>query len=265
MQSHQILRHGPSAFFLALLLAPSASVMAEQTAPEETAYLQAHPELRLCVDPDWMPYERLDSDGHYQGLIAEYMALFQQRLGVRFRPVPVTSWSETRARYEAGECDIVSALNVSAERIRHLDFTQPYVESPAVLVVAEGSPANRLEDLAGRGLGMVEGYIYESKLRHDYPAINLEFVANMQEGLSRVARGELDATLGPLFLVAYSIQQQGLEGLKMVGNTEYQDQLRIGVRKGDSLLHAILNRQVQALSAEDHARIRRAWSRAEAD
>ena len=62
MQSHQILRHGPSALLLALLLAPSASVMAEQTAPEETAYLRAHPELRLCVDPDWMPYERLDAD-----------------------------------------------------------------------------------------------------------------------------------------------------------------------------------------------------------
>ena len=60
-------------------------------------------------------------------------------------------------------------------------------------------------------------------------------------------------------------QQQGLEGLKMVGNTEYQDQLRVGVRKGDRQLHAILNQQVQALSADDHARIRRAWSRAGAD
>jgi ABC-type amino acid transport substrate-binding protein len=266
MQSDQILRGALSALLLGL---SSWAGAAEQTVPalgpQEQAYLQAHPELRLCVDPDWMPYERLDTEGRHQGLIAEYMALFQQRLGVHFRPVPVTSWSETQARYEAGECDIVSALNVSVERIRYLDFTQPYVESPAVLVVPEGSPATRLQELAGGRLGMVEGYIYEAKLRADYPAISLEYVPNMQEGLSRVASGELDATLGPLFLVAYSIQQQGLEGLKMVGNTEYQDQLRVGVRKGDRSLHAILNSQVQALSADDHARIRRAWSRAGAD
>ncbi len=266
MQTYPTLRNGLGALLLGLFgWACAAEENAPLLGPEEQAYLQAHPELRLCVDPDWMPYERLDADGRHQGLIAEYMALFQQRLGVRFLPIPVASWSETQARYEAGECDIVSALNVSAERILYLDFTQPYVESPAVLVVLEGSSAAGLKDLGGVSLGMVDGYIYEAKLRADYPAVRLQYVANMQEGLVRVAAGELDATLGPLFLVAYLIQQQGLDGLKMVGNTEYQDQLRVGVRKGDILLHAILNRQVQALSAEDHARIRRAWLRAGVD
>jgi ABC-type amino acid transport substrate-binding protein len=266
MRTYPTLRHGLGALLLGLSgWACAADQNAPLLDPEEEAYLQAHPELRLCVDPDWMPYERLDADGRHQGLIAEYMALFQQRLGVRFRPVPVDSWNETQARYEAGDCDIVSALNVSAERILYLDFTQPYVESPAVLVVAEGSSAAALEDLGGANLGMVDGYIYADKLRADYPEVRLQHVANMQESLTRVAAGALDATLGPLFLIAYLIQQQGLEGLKMVGNTEYQDQLRVGVRKGDTLLHAILNRQVQALNAEDHARIRRAWLRAGAD
>ena len=28
--------------------------------PAEQSYLQEHSELSLCVDPDWLPYERLN-------------------------------------------------------------------------------------------------------------------------------------------------------------------------------------------------------------
>lgn len=266
MQLEPILRGALSALLIGLSSwAGAAEQTAPALAPQEQAYLQAHPELRLCVDPDWPPYEWIDADGRHRGLVAEYMALFQQRLGVRMRPVPAASWRDTQNRYQAGDCDIVAALNVSAERIRYLDFTQPYLESPAVLVVREDSPASKLADLDGARLGMVSGYVYESRLRDDFPAIVLEPVTNMQQGLARVASGELDATLGPLFLAAYLIQREGLDQLKMVGNTDYRDELRMGVRKGDRLLHAMLNRQVQALSADDHARIHRAWSRARAD
>ena len=68
MQTSPLLRQGLGALLLGL---SSWAFAAEQTAPalgpEERAYLAGHPDVRLCVDPDWMPYERLGADGRHQG------------------------------------------------------------------------------------------------------------------------------------------------------------------------------------------------------
>lgn len=227
----------------------------------EQNYLREHPEISMCVDPDWLPYEKLDSNGQHIGLVARYMALFQERLGVLIKPVQVKSWDESQVLYRAGKCDIVSALNITPERAEYLDFTRPYIKSPAVLVLREDErEVSSLAQMEHRTLGMVKGYVYESRLREDYPNIRITYLTNMQQGLEKISRGELDATLGPLFLISASIQYLGLDNLKMVGNTSYQDELHVGVRKNDILLLDAFNKIIASLSGEDHANIRHAWS-----
>jgi ABC-type amino acid transport substrate-binding protein len=241
-------------------LLAGASIAGPDLSGDDHAYLKAHPDLRLCVDPDWPPYEWLEQSDRHRGLVAAYMELFQERLGVSFRPVPVATWTETQRLYSKGECDIVSALNENDARAEYLNFTPPFLSSPAILVVRDGNrDVQSLADLAGRKLGMVPGYIYESKLRADHPDIELVEVTTMREGLNQVASEELDATLGPLFLVAYSINRLGLDNLTILGSTEYRDELRVGVRKGDAQLHSILTKLVSDLTPEDHARMRRIW------
>ncbi len=249
----------------AILLAAAAIVSGAEAEPDtlrltptEQDYLRDHAVLRMCVDPDWMPYEGLDAEGRHVGLVAEYMGLLQQRLGISLRPVPVQSWTETQQFYRTGQCDVVSALNESAERSQYLAFSEPYIRSPAVLVVAaEDQAIKNLADVNGHALAMVEGYIYAAKLRQDYPGIRLVYVASMEQGLQQVAAGEFAATLGPLYLVAESIQRLGLRNLKMIGSTEYRDQLRIGVPKDNLVLLDILNKAIAGLTPEDHSRLKR--------
>ena len=49
----------------------------------EKAWLQAHPVIRVGIDRDFAPYEWIDAKGNYVGLSAEYIALVEQRLGVK--------------------------------------------------------------------------------------------------------------------------------------------------------------------------------------
>jgi ABC-type amino acid transport substrate-binding protein len=212
----------------------------------------------MCVDPDWKPYEMLDDQGRHVGIVAEYMQLFQQRLGIAIEPVPVKTWAESQQLYRQGRCDIVSALNQTDERARYLDFSAPYLKSPAVLVMRDNEQRIRsLEQMQGYTLAMVKGYVYESSLRRDFPEIRLVQVANMEEGLQRVADGKVDATLGPLFLIAASIQGLGLENLNILGSTPYRDELRIGVRKGDAILLGLMNKSVSGLTGRDHTEAKR--------
>ncbi len=249
-------------FLSSLLL--SANLFASEIAltSEEQQYLSKHPQLSLCVDPDWMPYEQLDNKGNYTGLVARYMQLLQSKLAVSIRPKMTSSWDETQKQYQTGQCDLISALNITPQREKYMDFTQTYIQSPAVLVLPEGNEGDtELADLSGKTLAMVKGYVYESKLQKRYPDIKIIYSANMDEALMRVSLGQADATIGPMYLVFSATMKLNISNLKMLGNTEYQDELHIGIRKGDIVLLNIMNKALASLTPDDHRKMRQAGLR----
>ncbi|MFB1490335.1 MULTISPECIES: hypothetical protein [unclassified Thiocapsa] len=40
---------------------------------EERAFLDRLGPIRLCIDPDWMPFESLTADGRSQGIITDLL------------------------------------------------------------------------------------------------------------------------------------------------------------------------------------------------
>lgn len=229
--------------------------------PDEKAYLQDRSVFTLCVDPDWLPYEKIDKNGQYVGLVAEYMSVLQDRLNISLNIMKTKSWEETQKSYRKGSCDIVSALNKTAEREQYLTFTKPYINSPAVLAInANNKRDKNLADLKDKTLGMVKGYVYDSKLREQYPNINIKYFMNMEDAIQSVSNGDIDATLGPLFLLFALTQDTNSNKLKILGNSEFRDELRIGIKKDNLVLANIISKAVLSFSKKDNAQIRKSWA-----
>ena len=229
---------------------------------EEEHYLRTNPTIKVCVDPDWLPYEKLDANGRYTGLVAEYIDFFANKLQVKFEILNSDSWEETQNLYKEGKCDLVSALNKTSVREEHLVFTEPYITSPAVLVIKTNEQAKQLADYNGRKLAMVKGYVYDEKIRKQYPGIQIIYSQNMSEAISKVSNGEADATIAPLFL-AFSLLQEansGVANLTISGNSGYQDELRFGVTNNNDFLANILNKAVYSLTEDDHVFLKKKWS-----
>ncbi len=52
--------------------------------PEEKSYLAKLGAITICPDPDWVPYEFMDSQGNYTGIAADLLELIATRLGIKF-------------------------------------------------------------------------------------------------------------------------------------------------------------------------------------
>jgi len=245
----------------ALLLFAMMSWLSHASAAEmESSSLDEFSTVTMCVDPDWRPYESLDADGNHTGLVAEYIAILQTKMDIAIQVVKTKNWQESQQYYRENKCDIVSALNATEERAQYLAFTEPYLSSPAVLVLNENNQSDALlSDLDGKTLSMVPGYVYESKLRQDYPAIKIVYVANMEAALQQVASGEVTATLAPLFLTFALTQKMSLDNLKIMGQTAYKDELRIGIQKDNLPLAILFDKAVSSLTSEDHRNARKSW------
>jgi len=45
----------------------------------------------MCIDPDWMPYEKLENGKHI-GISADFFKIFQAQLPIPIKVVKTKSW-----------------------------------------------------------------------------------------------------------------------------------------------------------------------------
>ena len=57
------------------------------------------------------------------------------------------------------------------------------------------------------------------------------------------------------------MQEGQLKELKMIGDTGYRDELRIGAPKGQPMLVSIFDKVIASLTRIDHAMVKENWSK----
>ncbi len=225
----------------------------------EKAWLQAHRNLRLGFDPAWAPIEYRDTEGVHRGVAAEYLRKIADALAIRFDPGQARTWSATMEAAARGEVDVLSALMVTPEREKYLVFTRPFFQTSMVIATRrESATANRLEELAGRRVGVVQGYAVQSLLARDFPDVTVVPVRDNEEGLLALARGDLDAYIDAIPSITCAVQKLVLgDVIAVTGVTPYPYAVSIGVRKDLAPLRDIIDRFLETIPASERMTIER--------
>jgi two-component system, NarL family, sensor histidine kinase EvgS len=237
---------------LLLFLPISASVSSpfpdlELTASERQ-WLQDNPTVSFTGDPNWLPYEAFDSNGQYIGIVSEHLKLIAGITGIRFIMSPSKTWTESTEKAKNGLVDVLSETDESDLK-SHLVFTDNYLSNP--IVIAMHNQENYVEDITkikDRKIALIKDYGYASKIRRKYSYINFITVDDIQSGLIAVSTGEADALLCTLALCSYTIADLGLNNVRIVGKTEFDTKLALGVQKYHPELVSILNKAISKIT-----------------
>jgi diguanylate cyclase (GGDEF)-like protein len=229
---------------------------------EEQAFLRQHPVIRVGIDPDWYPLEFVDEDGRLGGISADYLALLEERLGIRFEPATDQSWPRAMELVRARELDMFSMAAQTPERSAYALFTEPYIRSPMVIVTT--NQVDYIGDsgrLLGQEVAVVEGYASQEWLKTHHPEQQLHPVDSTQQGLELVATGQVFALVDNLAAVSFLIKQQGLSNLKISGQLPIAFDLAMAARSDWPLLRSILQKGLEAISQDDRNAIYDKWIR----
>lgn len=227
---------------------------------EELLYLSENPVIHIGNDIHWNPIEFIDAQGTYQGIVAEYFKLFEQRLGVRFKPVATQDWSEVLDRARKGDIDLLSAAVSTPEREQFLAFTEPYLSFPMALVASDDAfYINNYQALMGHKVAVVKNYWSHEYLKDQYPDLDLLLVDNVQQGLEAVLQGKAKVYSGNLAVINFTAKKLGLSGLSVVSQFDQQFDLAIGVQKDNPILLSILQKTLDSLTSEEHSEIYDQW------
>jgi len=211
---------------------------------KEKNYLSKKKQIKLCVDPNWMPYSKIEN-GIHKGMGADIVNLLQEKLPIPIELVNTTSWTETLEYVEQKKCDILDFVVKTKERSRYINFSPLYVEIPLVVATRLDTPFFlNLRDLSYKKLGVVKSYAFKDMLKQRYPDIEIVFVSSIKDGLEKVKKGEIYGYVGALASVAYEFKENFTGELKISGRFDESMSMGSGVRKDDKTLFAIINKIV---------------------
>lgn len=220
---------------------------------------QKNREISFCADPDWMPLEGV-RDGKHTGLSADVLSLFSQRSGVVFRLIETDDWPSAIAAAKARRCDIFPMAMRTPERSEYMDFTSPYLEVPNVVIGRLESPfIQRLNELDGTPVGIVEGYAFAELLKQRNPSLQLVTVASEQEGLRKLQNRELTGYITTLATASYYMKSLGLADLKVIGRVPADWSLAMATRNDEPTLHGIMQKLVLSLTPAERTQLESTW------
>ena len=242
-----------SVLFSGMARGEISPVPAIELRPEERTYIERNPAITMCVDPDWVPFERITPQGRHEGIAADLVQLVALRVGLKINLLPVKTWEASLAASKAGRCQIMSFLNQTPEREKWLIFTQPIFFDQNIIITREehayiGDP----KGLPGESVAIPRGTMVEERIRQDYPNLKVIPTKSEEEALALVSERKADMTVRSLIVAAYTIKKEGLFNLKISGQLpDYANALRIGVLKDETMLRDILDKGVQTLTEQE--------------
>ncbi len=215
---------------------------------EERDWLSRHPVIRVGINRNFPPYEWINQQGRYVGMVAEQLQLIEKKLGIRFRIIKDQPWHEVLDMAKRGEVDMLAAAVSTPDRQQYLDFSKPYSGSSAVIIGNDRiGYIGSLQRLAGHKVSIAKGYFIQEYLEREYPGIETVACDTAKEALELLAGAEVDAYIGDAASASYTIKEQGLINLRFIGQSGYQSEIRFAVGKQHPELLSILQKALDSI------------------
>ncbi len=227
----------------------------------ERQWLKQHKVIRFAGDPNWLPYEAFGKQGNYIGLVSDYLKLIEKKLGIKVEIVQTSSWDESVKKVKDGKIDVLSETS-SSTLSAHLTFTDSYLSSPIVILMRDDNGyIDDINKIKHQKIAVINQYGYVAAIKEKYPTINFTYVDTIQEGLTSLSIGKVDALLISLTLASYQIKEVGISNVRIVGKTELTNRLAFGMSKEFKPLVPLFNRALSTINESEKQHIFDAWGK----
>ena len=227
----------------------------------EKEFLKKNKTVKFGIDTSWPPFEYVDSNNEYQGVvkdISEY--LLKENLGLNLDIKKEQSWFNHIDKITEKRIDVIGGISYSTQRLKNMIFSDPYLKIPLVVVGRNNEILiDSINDLNGKKLGVVKGYITEHIIKTKYPNIEIKLYNNIEDSLYDLSRGVIHYVFDSLPTINYVIQQEGITNLKLLIKTNESVELSFGVRKDWPELVIAINKMIKAMPKERKSTIVNKW------
>ena len=215
-------------------------------------------DLKVAIDPTYEPFTFKTADGQPTGFdvdIASALCAQIKRKCVFVEQV----WDSMIPGLMARKYDvIISSMSVTADRLKAIDFTDKYYNTPSRVVVKKDVKFTGPASIKGKKIGVLKGSTQEKYAMGELKTVGVEVIpyeAQDQVYLD-IRSGRLDGTVADFvevtggFLSKPEGQEYTLVGPELYIEKYFGIGAGIGLRKGEAALKGELNAAIKAIRAD---------------
>ncbi len=220
---------------LVLVLVACPGPGAQPEAPQETGGKLPDlggREIVIGSDTTYPPFEFVDESGNIVGFDVDMMNEVCKLLNCKPKFV-TTAWDGIFAALAAGEFDaVVSAVTITEERSKIVDFTRPYLNAGQIVTVrADNTDIKGPEDLKDKVVGVQLGTTGDIAASEYAAEENIRRYETIDVAMAALAQGDIDAVIADAPTAADIVEKQFKDKLKLVGEPFTEEYYGIAVRK----------------------------------
>lgn len=211
--------------------------------------------IGIAAEP-YPPFAAPDSSGNWSGWEVEIIGAVCAAAELDCVITPV-AWDGIIPSLTGQQIDaIMASMSITEERIKTIDFTDPYYNTPAVIVADKSMDiAPTPESLAGKVLGIQASTTHQAYAQAHFGDAELKVYQTQDEANQDLFAGRIDATQADSIAMADFVNSDTGSCCEIKGAVADDPAILgrgvgAGVRKGDDALREALNKGIAAVLAD---------------
>lgn len=247
--------------FVALLL---SIVVSHQTSAATPAVnnnsIVATKAFILALENDYPPFLYYEN-GTPKGISYDYTKLISDKLGYTLTTTEPKQLQQNLDDVRTSKANLLSDITRTPERQTYLEFSDPYVETRAIVIGrkneetkwSEGESNDNINVAVGKNYGVV------SYLKNKYPKADIIEFSSDIEVLDAVALGATDIGVLDESSLSYVLQKKPLSNIEVIGKTGFDYSLSFAVSKDNKSVIPLINQAIASISPQERSAIYSKW------
>ena len=201
--------------------------------------------LVMATNAEFPPYEYHDG-GDIVGIDVDVAKAIAEKLGMTLE-IEDIAFDSIIPELQSGKAHLgIAGMTVDEDRLKNVDFTDPYTTASQVIIVKEDSDITKSDDLAGKYIGVqlgTTGDIYASD--YEEQGATIERYNKGFEAVQAMLQGKIDAVVIDKEPAKVFVSQN--EGIKILDEALTVEEYAIAVKKGNTELLEKVNKALAEL------------------
>ncbi|HWR41961.1 basic amino acid ABC transporter substrate-binding protein [Sporomusa sp.] len=217
--------------------------------------------LKVGAEATFPPFEFQDEKSKdYVGFDVDLMKAIGKQMGMEVQVVN-TAFDGLIPALEGGQIDVIaSAMTITDERSKKVNFSKPYYKSGlSIIVKADNSAIKSFKDLEGKRIAVQIGTTGAEEAKKIKDAKVREF-NSASEAFLELKAGGADAVVNDLPVNEYYLAKGGSKEAKLVGEVLNSEEYGVAVAKKNTELAGKISKALDEIKQNgEYAKIYEKW------